>query len=158
MKAKSVQQALGQFNQEDVYIRQAISYYQKCYLVDDRAQLFVKESPRIPDELRLHAQIGLCNRTMGLQIPKRCTYAGGPIRGGLQHMGIITETGHELFRSCIVFPEIDECNNVISIVGYRFGDRIRGCQKPIIYWKKPPTDSYHKQAMALIKEIIYGKA
>lgn len=158
MVKPSYMQLLGQLNLEDIYIKQAFDYYHKRYSMFEEHQQFVHESPRIPDELRQHDFAGICDRTLGTQIPKACTLDGGALRGGLQTVGLVSSTGNELFRGFVVFPEFDDKGNIISAVGYRFGKRIRHWQQGIIYWEKPVSDGYVHDGLAFVKEVIYGKA
>lgn len=154
----SYMQILGQLNLEDIYIQQAFDYYHQRYLMSDEYQQFVQESSRIPDELREHDFVGICDRTLGTQIPKTRTLNGGATRGGLQNVGLVSPTGGELFRGFVVFPECDDKGNIVSAVGYRFGKRIRHWQQSIIHWEKPVSDAYVQDGLAFVKEMIYGKA
>lgn len=149
---------LGQLNLEDIYIQQLFGYYNECYLTSEIMQGFVQQSSRIPEELRNHQYIGISDRTLGLNVPKARTLAGGAMRGTLQTVGLIHPTGSELFRGCVVFPEMDEQGNVTSAVGYRFGKRIRHWQQDVIHWEKPNLDGYVHEGLAFVKEVIYGKA
>ena len=103
-------------------------------------------------------QVGFCDRTMGVHIPKRRSFEGGAIRGSLQRCGLIRASGHELFRGCIVFPHIDKSNQVVSAIGYRIAKRIRGWQPQEVHWQKPEPDTFKKVAMNSAKEIIHDKA
>tara|TARA_Y100000296_G_scaffold56116_1_gene64407 strand:- start:4907 stop:5398 length:492 start_codon:yes stop_codon:yes gene_type:complete len=154
----SYMQILGQLNLEDIYIQQTFDYYRECYEDSEQYQLFVQNSPRIPDELRDHSYVGICDRTLGTQIPKARTLTGGAMRGNLQTAGLITATGNELFRGCAVFPEYNDKGDIIAAVGYRFGDRIRHWQQEIIHWEKPENDGYVQDGLLFVKETIYGKA
>ncbi|MFT5813260.1 MAG: hypothetical protein ACI9VT_001005 [Psychroserpens sp.] len=153
----SYMQLLGQLNLDDIYTQQTFDYYHKRYSMFEEHQQFVHESPRIPDELREHDYIGICDRTLGTKIPKTRTLDGGAMRGGLQTVGLISSTGSELFRGFVVFPKFDDKGNIISAVGYRFGKRIRHWQQDFIYWEKPVSDGYVQDGLAFVKEVIYGK-
>lgn len=114
----------GQLSLEDMYIAQAFDYYTQRFQSSGWAQNFIDSSPRIPDEFREHVNVSLWDRTLGLNIPKRRSLDGGSIRGSLQHVGLITATGGDLFRGCIVFANKDEHGNFVSAKGYRYGARI----------------------------------
>ena len=83
---------------------------------------------------------------------------GGAIRGSLQQSNLLLSTGSELFRGCVVFPEIDDLGNIVSAVGYRFAKRIRKGQRAVIYWQRPENESYIGLGMKSIQEVIYEKA
>jgi len=154
----SYMQILGQLNLEDIYIQQAFDYYHQCYTMSEEYQQFVAETSRIPDELKEHDFVGVCDRTLGTQTPKARTLDGGALRGGLQTVGLVSPTGGELFRGFVVFPECDDKGNIVSAVGYRFSKRIRHWQQSIIHWEKPESDAYVQDGLAFVKEVIYGKA
>jgi hypothetical protein len=46
-----------------------------------------------------HLQIGFSDRTLG--------YRGAELRGRLQALGILRDTGHEVFRGCVTVPILD---------------------------------------------------
>jgi hypothetical protein len=150
-------QVLGQLNLEDIYIQQTFEYYFQRYAQRPDMQDFIQHSDRIPDELRDHKFIGVCDRTLGTKIPKTKTLAGGAMRGVLQTVGLIHSTGSERFRGCVIFPSVDNHGNVISAVGYRFCERLRHWHSPVIYWQKPELGAHVTQGLAYVREVIYGK-
>ena len=154
----SYMQLLEQLNLEDIYIQQTFEFYFQRYGEREDMKYFVQHSPRIPDELRSHQFIGVCDRTLSNEVPKSRNLTGGAIRGTLQTVGLITPTGNELFRGCAVFPEFDDKGGIVAAVGYRFGDRVRHWQKGVIRWQKPALDAYVHDALAFVREVIYAKA
>jgi len=148
---------LGQLSLEDMYIKQAFDYYRNCLLADEKKRLIAASLAAIPAELQSHSSKGVCDRTLGLQIPNGRTLEGGAIRGHLQHSGLLNTSGGELFRGCIVFPERDEFGHIVSAVGYRYG-RVRSWQASIIHWHKPDIGQFIIEGMKLVKEIAHAKA
>lgn len=157
-KLPSYLDVLGQLSLEDIYIQQMFDYYRECYEDSEQYQQFVQESSRIPDELREHRYVGICDRTLGTEIPKARSLSGGAMRGTMQTVGLIRSSGSELFRGCAVFPKMDAQGQFISAVGYRFGKRIRHWQKEVVHWEKPKLDGYVHEGLTFVKEVIYGKA
>jgi hypothetical protein len=147
----------GQLSLEDMYIKQAFDFYRSCLLGSDNKRLITSSLTTIPTELQSHSYMGICDRTLGLQIPNGRTLEGGVIRGQLQHCGLLTAKGGELFRGCVVFPERDEFGHFVSAVGYRYG-RVRSWQPAIIRWHKPELGQFVLDGMKLVKEISYAKA
>jgi len=152
------EQLLNNLALEDMYISQVFEYYRRCYLQNQLSQAFVASSQRVSDELRQHECIGVCNRSIGDIVPCARTLSGGAIRGSLQQSGLITATGGELFRGCVVFPTFDSSGHVISATGIRFGKRIRHWQNSTINWSKPKVDDYLSNGIIMAREVIYGKA
>ncbi|WP_419571586.1 hypothetical protein [Rheinheimera sp.] len=154
---RSYKHLLGQLNLEDIYIQQTFEYYRKRYEVREDMRQFVLYSTRIPEELRHHKFIGVCDRTLGTMIPKTRTLEGGALRGTLQAVGLVHSTGSEYFRGCIVFADTDDTGHVVSAVGYRFCERLRHWHSPVIYWQKPELGAHVTQGLAYVREVIYGK-
>lgn len=147
---------LGQINLDEAHIIQAFDYYQKRYLNSAIAEAFVEHSSILPEKLRVSGNIGFCDRTMGVNIPKSRTPEGAAIRGSLQRCGLVRASGHELFSGCIVFPTFDDEGNIICAVGYRVG-RIRAGSNAIVYWHKPDPKAFVDVGMAFAKELINAK-
>jgi hypothetical protein len=149
---------LNDVNYDEVYLNQVFQYYHERFMHSDIAQAFLVHEDRVPEKYLDNSLIGLCDRTLGRNIPTARTFEGGAIRGSLQRCGIIRPSGHELFRGCVVFPHFNRDGQINSAVGYRIAERIRHWDKVIVHWKKPKPNAYEKQAMQRAKEMIYGKA
>jgi hypothetical protein len=148
----------SQFELGDTYIKQVFDYYHQCFLASDWACVFVETSALIPEDLREHSFPCLCNRSIGKQVDSRRTLQGGAIRGALKQNDLLLSTGGELFRGCIVFPEIDSMGRIVSATGYRYAKRIRRGQQPIIEWQRPEPNQFVAAGMLAIKEVIHEKA
>ena len=61
------------------------------------------EHPEMIDHFRL----GFSNRTLGYRLPESNRKDGAEIRGRLQRLGILRESGHEHFTGSVVIPVID---------------------------------------------------
>ncbi|MDT0627465.1 hypothetical protein [Alteromonas sp. W364] len=143
---------------EDIYVSQVFDYYHACFVKSDWCQSFVADSPRIPGEFRNTEVIGLCDRTIHTIVPVARTLEGGAIRGGLQHCGLITARGGELFRGCLVFPKFDSTGKIIEATGFRYGKRIRHWQSLTVHWNRPNSNVYLAEGMALAEKFVHAKA
>ncbi|MCG9770905.1 hypothetical protein L1D59_20105 [Pseudoalteromonas piscicida] len=148
---------LGQLNLADIYVNQAFEHYHVRYAANDKIQEFVADSEDIPEELKQHEYIGLCDRTLGLQLPKGKTMEGGAIRSHYQHSGLFIASGGELFRGCVVFPNFDNSGQIASATGFRYG-RVRDWQQSVIHWQKPALGELVALGINNVKEVAYGKA
>jgi hypothetical protein len=156
--SQSYQDAIATVDLSNTYIKQAFDYYHQCFLASNWACMFVESSPLIPEDLREHSYPCLCNRSLGSQVGSRRTLQGGAMRGALLHNNLLLRTGGELFRGCIVFPEMDDAGIITSAVGYRYGKRIRSNQAGVIQWQRPDANHYVTQGMLTIKEMLHEKA
>ena len=150
--------ALAQIDVGETYIKQLFDYYHQCFVESDWACMFVENAVAIPNDLKEHSFPCLCLRKLSMQIDSRRTLEGGAIRGALQQDGLLLATGGELFRGCIVFPDIDENDHISSPVGYRFAKRIRRGKSPVVHWQRPESEHLITQSMTTIQEVIHEKA
>lgn len=151
-------QLLGQLNLDAMHLQQVFDFYHQRYLQSELAKQFVAASPRISEELRTCPLIGFCDRTLGKELPERRTFDGGAIRGSLQRQGLLMTSGHERFRGCVVFPELDAQQNIIAAVGFRVAVRLRHWDKPVVRWHKPEPGFYQQHGLNTVKGVIYGQA
>jgi hypothetical protein len=120
-------------------------------------QAFAKTSTRIPTKLKNASLIGASNRSLGLQIPVGRTVTGGATRGLLKRVGLLTTTGGEYFRGCIIFVYRNANHQITSATGIRFGNRLRAHEKVMVTWQLPSPDAYKRHAIARAKENFNEK-
>ena len=87
-------------------LRQVIGYYHDTLKQSPEALAYLKarglDHPEAIDRFKL----GFANRTLGLRLPESNRKAGAELRGALQRIGIVRESGHEHFNGSLVIPEI----------------------------------------------------
>lgn len=136
-------------------VEQVFAYYEQAFQINKNAKSFVRQSPRIPDALKSTTSIGICERTLGRLIPKSNTVSGGTTRGLLKQLGLITATGGEFFRGCIVFPDRNSEGHVVSAVGIRYGKRIRRYEKTRIDWQFRSLEQIRHEVITRVKEVYH---
>ena len=68
-------------------------------------------------------RIGVSDRSLGYRLPRANRRAGAEVRGRLQRLGILRQTGHESLRGCITVPLLHEDDAVVTVYGRRLDDR-----------------------------------
>ena len=58
-------------------------------------------------EMIEHFRLGFANRTLGYRLPAKNRIAGAEMRGRLQKLGMLRESGHEHFNGSLVIPIFD---------------------------------------------------
>lgn len=119
-----------------LYIDQVFAYYQQCLWANPALLAQVQAEQQLTAQALKAAQIGYCNRTLGLLLPDSRTKEGGAIRGALQRLGLLRNTGHELFRGCLVFPE-QEDGGIWAAKGRRLAPYLKPHQSRWLYWQYP---------------------
>lgn len=103
-------------------LEQVVAYYADTLKITPVALDFVAKNG-IGAEAIERFRMGVSDRTLGYRIPKTNRKAGTEVRGRLQQLGLLRDTGHESLRGCITVPLFDESGAVVSVYGRRIDDR-----------------------------------
>ncbi len=100
---------------------QVVGYYHRT-LQDSPEALDYLASRGLRDDAAIsHFQLGFSNRTLGLRIPHNNRDAGARLRGQLQRLGVLRDTGHEAMRGRLVVPLLDEAGVARGLYGRSLG-------------------------------------
>ena len=136
-------------------LSQAVKYYHETLLQTPDAQAYLQKRGLKSSEMIGHFRLGFANRTLGLRLPPANRKAGAELRGRLQKLGIIRESGHEHFNGCIVFPIFDRTGQVVEIYGRKIADGHLTAGTPVhLYLPGPHRGVWNEAAMEVAKEII----
>ena len=122
---------------------------------------------RVPREARPRAsprsierfQLGFANRTLGYRLPAKNRKAGAEIRGRLQTLGILRESGHEHFNGSLVIPIFDEEGRVAELYGRKITRRpAHGHAAAPLPARPAPRRLERRGAASQSKEIILCEA
>ncbi len=104
---------------DDVHLLgQVVAFYADALKRNVKALDFLK-AHGVTGEAVERFQVGLCDRTLGYRIPQANRKGGAEIRGKLQALGVIRDTGHETLRGCVTLPLPDANGAVVGVYGRR---------------------------------------
>jgi DNA primase len=112
------------------------------------------KSPEMIDCFKL----GLSNRSLCYRLPARNRLAGKEMRGKLQQLGILRESGHEHFAGSLIIPIYDETGNVVEIYCRKLRNDLRKGTAYHLYLPGPHRGVWNFSALAASKEIILCEA
>src|SRR5208337_3717737 len=118
------------------------------------AQAYLAKRGLRSSEIIEHFRLGFANRTLGLRLPPNNRKTGAELRGRLQKLGIIRESGHEHFNGCIVFPVFDRAGQVVEIYGRKIVDHQTAGIPIHLYLPGPHRGVWNEVALEAAKEII----
>lgn len=102
--------------------------------------------------------LGWSDRTLGLSLPIGARVAGRELRGRLQSLGVLRDSGHEQLRGCLVVPVRDEHGRVVQLYGHRVQrpQRGRGGEEraEVLWLPSPATALWHREAMSAAEVIV----
>lgn len=103
-------------------------------------------------------QLGYANRTLGYRLPASNRKAGEDMRGRLQKLGILRDTGHEHFNGSLVIPVFDCAGQVVEMYGRKITEGLRPGTPLHLYLPGPHRGVWNETALEVSKEIILCEA
>ena len=105
---------------------QVIEYYHQTLLQSPEALDYLVKRGLSSQEAIETFKLGFANRTLGYRLPDSNRVEGAALRGQLQRLGLVRESGHEHFNGSLVIPIIDAPNGeVTEVYGRKITERLR---------------------------------
>jgi DNA primase catalytic core len=159
--AKSTVQKLEPLRAEKedaALLAQVIDYYHETLKTSAEAHAYLKNRGLDNAEMIERFKMGLANRTLGYRLPAKNRQAGAEMRGRLQALGILRESGHEHFAGSLVIPIIDEHGAVKEVYGRKLLDNLRPGTPKHLYLPGPHAGVFNAEAFETSEEIILCEA
>jgi len=110
---------------EQTALQQVIAYYHNALKQNVDAQNYLKQRGLDDVELIDHFKLGVANRTLTYRLPEKNRKAGAAIRGQLQRIGILRDSGHEHFNGSLIIPIIND-HKILEVYGRKLqGNKLR---------------------------------
>ena len=77
---------------------QVIDYYHQSLLQSPEALEYLQRRGIGSEEAIRTFKLGFANRTLGYRLPEKTRVEGAELRGRLQRIGVLRESGHEHFN------------------------------------------------------------
>lgn len=92
-------------------------------------------------------RLGYGNRTLGYRLPAKNRQAGAELRGNLQRLGVLRESGHEHLSGSLVIPVCDREGTVVQLYGRKLRDDLRAGTPLHLYLRGPRRGVFNAQAL-----------
>ena len=135
-------------------LRQVVDYYHETLKQSPEALKYLQGRGFTHPEMIGHFRIGFSNRTLGYRLPEKNRKAGEEIRGRLQKLGILRESGHEHFNGSVVIPVFDLNGNITEMYGRKITPGLREGTPLHLYLPGPHQGVWNELALQVSKEII----
>jgi DNA primase len=139
-------------------LRQVVDYYHETLKQSPEALKYLQGRGLEHPEMVAHFRLGFSNRTLCYRMPEKNRKEGAEIRGRLQRLGILRESGHEHFTGSVVIPVIDREGNVTEIYGRKITAGLREGTPLHTYLPGPHRGVWNEESLAVSKEIILCEA
>jgi DNA primase catalytic core len=141
---------------EQELLDQVIGYYHETLLQSPEAIAYLERRGIANRELIECHRLGFANRTLGLRLPATRLKAGAELRGRLQQIGVLRESGHEHFNGCLVVPVIDAQGHVTEVYGRKITE---GALAPLhLYLPGPHRGVWNERGLIGQAEVILTEA
>ena len=104
---------------------QVVGYYNEALKQSPEALRYLSSRGLQSSEIIDRFRLGFANRTLGYGLEGKNRIAGAEMRGRLQRLGILRETGHEHFNGSVVVPVFNASGEVVEIYGRKITPRLR---------------------------------
>lgn len=139
-------------------LRQVIDYYHETLKTDPAALAYLEKRGIADAEMISRFKLGLANRTLGYRLPSKSRAAGAELRGRLQRLGVLRESGHEHFAGSLVIPVLDAHGQVKEAYGRKLLDNLRKGTPKHLYLPGPHRGVFNLEAFAVSDEMILCEA
>lgn len=143
--------------EDQALLRQVVDYYHAALKESPEALAYLKARGLDHPDLLDHFKLGYANRTLGYRLPEKNRKAGSELRGRLQALGILRDSGHEHFNGSLVIPVINN-GQVKDIYGRKVNDNLRPGTPKHLYLPGPHQGVFNVEALRASPEIILCEA
>ena len=139
---------------DDALLLRVVDYYHRSLKESPEALAYLQSRGLVSSEMIDHFHLGFANRTLGYRLPEKNRKEGQEVRGRLQTLGILRESGHEHMNGSIVIPVFDQAGRVTEMYGRKITAGLRPGTPLHMYLPGPHHGVWNKQALEASGEVI----
>jgi DNA primase len=139
---------------DQAVLQQVVDYYHETLKRSPEALKYLQGRGLEHPDMVAHFRLGFSNRTLCYRMPEKNRKEGAEIRGRLQRLGILRESGHEHFNGSVVIPIIDLEGRITGMYGRKITEGLRQGTPLHMYLPGPHKGVWNEEALAVSKEII----
>jgi len=137
---------------------QVVDYYSRTLKQSPEALKYLASRGLQSSEIVDRFKLGFANRTLGYGLEEKNRVAGAEMRGRLQRLGILRESGHEHFNGSVVVPVFNASGEVVEMYGRKITARLREGTPLHLYLPGEHQGVWNEEALIASKEIILCEA
>jgi DNA primase len=139
-------------------LRQVVDYYHASLHDSPEALAYLERRGLHAPELIATFQLGYANRTLAYRLPQKNRQAGAALRGRLQALGVLRESGHEHLNGSLVVPLCDAAGEVVQLYGRKINDNLRQGTAHHLYLPGPQRGVWNLDGIKASREVILCEA
>ena len=102
--------------------------------------------------------LGYADRTLGYRLPQANRKAGAEVRGRLQALGVLRESGHEHLRGSLVVPTYAADGTVANLYGRKIRGDLRAGTAEHLYLPGPHRGVFNRAGIMGADDVILAEA
>jgi len=139
---------------DEVLLRQVADYYHETLKQSPEALEYLQKRGLNSAEMIERFRLGYANRTLAYRLPLKNRIAGAELRGRLQTLGVLRESGHEHLNGSLVIPVFDAEQRVTEMYGRKINDHLREGTPRHLYLPGAHRGLWNEEALKSSKEVI----
>jgi DNA primase catalytic core len=137
-----------------VLLMQVADYYTETLKQSPEAMKYLSSRGLTSPEMIDRFKLGFANRTLGLRLPAKNRAAGAEMRGRLQQLGVMRESGHEHFNGSVVIPVFNSSGEIVEMYGRKITPNLREGTPDHLYLPGAHRGVWNEEAFGASKEIV----
>lgn len=144
--------------EDGALLEKVTGYYTRCLRDNPDALAYLEKRGLAHPELIDAFGLGFADRTLGYRLPAANRKAGAEIRGDLQRLGVLRESGHEHMRGSLVVPIRDAAGRIVNLYGRKIRDNLRKGTPDHLYLPGPRRGVLNLAAFGPSEDMILAEA
>jgi DNA primase catalytic core len=139
---------------------EVVGYYGKTLKQSPEAMKYLEGRGLMSSEIIDRFKLGFANRTLGYGLEAKNRAGGAAVRGRLQRLGILRDSGHEHFNGSLVIPVLTLAGDVVEMYGRKITrmTALRDGTPAHLYLPGEHRGVWNEEALIASKEIILCEA
>jgi DNA primase len=110
---------------DQVLLRSVFDYYHATLKESPEALAYLEKRGLKSAEMIERFRLGFANRTLAYRLPQKNRKDGAEVRGWLQKLGVLRESGHEHLNGSLVVPVLDAEGRIVDAYGRKITPGLR---------------------------------
>ena len=128
-------------------MERVVGFYAQTLRESPQALEYLEGRGLVHPELLDRFRLGYANRTLGYRLPAKNRKAGEQLRGSLQRLGVLRESGHEHLSGSLVIPVCDEHGTTVQLYGRKIRVGLRTGTALHLYLPGPRRGVFNREAL-----------
>lgn len=143
---------------DNLVVNQVLDYYSQTLCSDTKALAYLQGRGIYQPDLLAQFRLGLADRSLGLQLRKLSFLEEETVRGALMRVGLLRDSGHELFRGALVFPMLNQDGKILGCYGRRITPKLTAHSAYHVHWHLEHSGFFNQKALFEFPELILCKS